>query len=836
MDNAPLRTRRCGRLAALVAATLVVGWLPFAPAAVALTHMLSVDDVTVTEGDLGTVDATFTVTLTPAAPVQVTVDVFTANDAAVGGQDFTLVSQEVVFAPGQTTAPVVVPIIGDLVAEGHETFLLHLANPTGAGVVIADAKGVGTIVDDDLTPRLTVDDVAGPEGDDAEFTVTLFPASDQVVTVEFATANDTAVAPGDYRNTAELVVFPPGVTSRHVTADTHDDDIPEAPIETFLVGLENPTGGAVIADAQGVGTIWDDDVTPQITIDNVEIFEGDSGWRDAVFTVRLFPPSDERVTVDYATENDEAVSPDDYENTAGRLVFSPGETTERITVRVRGDKIDERDSVGGDDDDDDDDDGGGGDGEDKKATREKFSVKLFDAVNANIADDEGECEIIDDDLLPVLTIDSPHVREGDGGTVELRFEVTLFPASEREVRVDYATVDETARAPEDYRAKSGTLRFDPGQEHKTITIEVKGDHLDEPDETLLVLLRDAVGAPIEEDKGEGTVVDDDLAPTLELVGATVTEGEAGQSSAVVRARLSAPSGQLVTFSVATADDSAEAPDDYIPSGGALSIAPGETILRIPVPVLGDDSIEDDEEFTVKVDGVENASVSRAEATVRIVEDDIPVAPRVAVVADPAGDGYWIAAADGSVTAFGDATYHGSVDQPLNQPIVAMAATPDGSGYWLVATDGGIFTFGNARYHGSTGDVALNKPIVGMAATPDGSGYWLVATDGGMFTFGNAGYYGSTGDVALNQPIVGMAATPGGRGYWLVATDGGIFSFGNAPFYGSTGALRLNEPITSMAARPSGYWLMARDGGVFTFGGVAFHGSTGGVQVRATPLP
>jgi L,D-peptidoglycan transpeptidase YkuD (ErfK/YbiS/YcfS/YnhG family) len=217
---------------------------------------------------------------------------------------------------------------------------------------------------------------------------------------------------------------------------------------------------------------------------------------------------------------------------------------------------------------------------------------------------------------------------------------------------------------------------------------------------------------------------------------------------------------------------------------------------------------------------------------------------VAMATTPDGHGYWIAASNGGVFTFGDASFYGSEGgQTLSAPIVGMAATHDGHGYWLVGSDGGIFSFGDASFYGSTGALHLNAPIMGMKPTPDGHGYWLVASDGGIFSFGDASFYGSTGALRLNAPIVGMAATPDGRGYWLVGSDGGIFSFGDASFYGSTGALHLNAPIVGMAAAPGGggYWLVASDGGIFSFGDASFYGSTGALHLNApivgmAPMP
>ena len=210
-------------------------------------------------------------------------------------------------------------------------------------------------------------------------------------------------------------------------------------------------------------------------------------------------------------------------------------------------------------------------------------------------------------------------------------------------------------------------------------------------------------------------------------------------------------------------------------------------------------------------------------------------PIVGMAPTPSGKGYWLVASDGGVFAFGDARFFGSTGAiRLNRPIVGMTPTPSGRGYWLVASDGGVFAFGDARFLGSTGALRLNSPVVGMSASPSGNGYRLVAADGGVFAFGDARFHGSTGAIRLNRPVVGMSSSPSGNGYHLVASDGGIFAFGDAQFFGSTGAIRLNSPMVGMHATPTGrgYWLVAADGGIFAFGDAAFVGSTGAIRLNS----
>ena len=95
---------------------------------------------------------------------------------------------------------------------------------------------------------------------------------------------------------------------------------------------------ATLADAQGVGTILDDD--PQgLSVADVDVVEPESGTRTAVFTVALSPPSASPVTVGYATTALTATAASDYDDAAGTLTFDPGVSALPFSVTVRADTL-----------------------------------------------------------------------------------------------------------------------------------------------------------------------------------------------------------------------------------------------------------------------------------------------------------------------------------------------------------------------------------------------------------------------------------------------------------------------------------------------------------------
>jgi hypothetical protein len=227
---------------------------------------LSIDDVTMAEGNSGTTAFTFTVTLEGNTPDTVDVHWSTANGTGSAPGDYATASGDLTFLSGETTKTVTVLVVGDTVNEADQTFLVSLSNPING--FLEDGSGLGTISNDDAVPTLAISDVAHNEGNSGittyTFTVTKTGATEQTVMVHYATADSTAIQPADYASASGDLTFLAGDTTKTFSVDVVGDTAVEAN-EAFFVNLSVPVI-ATISDAQGVGTITNDDtVVPPAT-------------------------------------------------------------------------------------------------------------------------------------------------------------------------------------------------------------------------------------------------------------------------------------------------------------------------------------------------------------------------------------------------------------------------------------------------------------------------------------------------------------------------------------------------------------------------------------------
>ncbi len=607
-------------LAALAAllALLLAGAAPQAPAQTTLPT-LSIDDVMVSEGNSGTTNATFTITLLEASMSEVTVRYATTNGTAVQPADYVAVTtpSTVTIPAGQTTTTATVAVKGDPLDEIDEIFQVQLSAPTNA--TINDGIGVATIVDDDLPPTLSVNDPSFSETNNTStnrFTVSLSAASGKTITVRYditgtATAGTDFTSPTTGTLTFSATPTTPTVTTQPLPITVVADTVDELN-ETLVLTLSDATN-ATIAKPTGTATIIDDDV-PTISIDDISVPEGDSGTTDATFTVRLSAasPQDVSVRVVSSTSTSDtpaAVAPGDYTLLASTLVtILAGQTTATVSVAVVGETVDEAD--------------------------ERFRVSLLSPVNSTIGDGIAIATIVDDDPPPAMRIEDLTINEGSVGATNAVLKVTLNAPSGRTIIAAATTTNGTATAGVDYGETTELLTFNAGQVERTITIPIGPDGAVENDETFTVAISPTSPAANQTlDKGVATVtiVDDDLGPgntpSLSVADAQVAaEGDSGTKPVTITVRLSTAPGRTVGVSYATVDGSATAPADYAPLSGRLEFLPGQQVKTIETTIVGDTAVEGHHSFKVRLSEPANATIGDGEATVLITDDDVGAGP------------------------------------------------------------------------------------------------------------------------------------------------------------------------------------------------------------------
>ena len=612
---------------------------------------LSINDVSITEGNSGTKTATFTVSLSKSVANTVSFTASTSAGSATAGNDYVTSSQSALtIAAGATSRTVSVTINGDTTVEQDETFFLNLSSVTGA--LIGDGQGTGTILNDDA-PSLSIGDVAVAEGNSgtstATFTISLSGPSANATTFDIATSNGTAVAGSDYvAASANGLVIAAGATSRTFSVTINGDTATE-PNETFFVSLSNASNAA-IGDGQAVGTINNDDTAalPALSVGNVSVTEGNSGTTAAVFTVSLNAVAQADVSFSVFTSGNTAGSPSDFTalNLAGQVIPA-GSSNKTFTVLVNGDT--------------------------QLESNETFFLNVSSVSGATVADSQGTGTILNDDTatLPAMSVNDVRVTEGNAGTVLATFTVQLSAVPASTVSFDVATANGTASAGSDYVAiaLSGQT-IGAGFTSKTFNVTINGDTSIEGDETFSFNLGNPTGATIADGQGVGTIANDDSAgtvpPQISVPDASVVEGDNGQKSLTFNVFLSAATTGPVTFDIATSNGSAFAGSDYEPIVEAGQISAGQTVYSFTVPISPDTDVEANETFTVNLNNVLGATVLKGQGRGVIVNDDEAT---LSVLASQVTEGN-----AGSSTA----TFSVVLSRPMPTPVTFTLATGSGT--------------------------------------------------------------------------------------------------------------------------------------------------------------
>jgi Calx-beta domain-containing protein/polymorphic membrane protein len=287
----------------------------------------------------------------------------------------------------------------------------------------------------------------------ASFPVSLSEASALPVTVAYATVPGTAAAGADYAPASGTLTIPAGGLGGTIPVAVVTDSIDEDD-ETFALVLSNPVN-ASIGVSTGTGTIVDDDAPPAVSAGDCTGAEGTGGGGTCPIALSLSNASGKTITVAYQTANGTATAPADYAASSGTVTFLPGFTGRTVPLALAGDAIDEAD--------------------------ETFVVNLSSPANATLGDAQGAATIDDDDG-PVLAASGPSVAEGDAGTANATFALSLSASSPQPVVVAYQTNDGTAISGSDYQPRTGTVTFPPGTTAQSVAVPVIGDVADERNE------------------------------------------------------------------------------------------------------------------------------------------------------------------------------------------------------------------------------------------------------------------------------------------------------------------------------------------------------------------
>lgn len=347
---------------------------------------VSISSTSVVEGDSGSqrVELELALSHAPDQPVPVVYNAGYENGARPH-VDADVVGERLTFEAGERTKTISFRVFGDAEVEPDQFLNLQPAsrlipdeNTTPGRVAIRN--------DDHPVQTLSIDDVTvGESAGTAVFTARRTITSG-ALSVDYATADGTATAPGDYTSTTGTASFADGSATARIEVPVANDALDE-PSETFSVRLADGPGATA--------TITDDDPEPSLAIDDVTVTEGSSGTTAARFTVRLSAPSGKTVSVGYATADVSAIAPGDYAAAGpATLTFAPDTTARTIDVAVKGDLDVELD--------------------------ETFTLRLSGPVNATVADGEG---------IGTITADDTGNNDSFGGAADLTAATTPFDAS-----------------------------------------------------------------------------------------------------------------------------------------------------------------------------------------------------------------------------------------------------------------------------------------------------------------------------------------------------------------------------------------------------------------------
>ena len=607
---------------------------------------ISIADSSVTEGDSGSVNMVFNVTLDKTSS-RTTTAIWTAStesdNDAISGTDYANTTNShtgsLEFLPGETSKMIRIPIAGDAVYEGHETFTVTLSSITG-GAEIADAIAIGTIMDNEQAPTLsatapsTIDEDAG----ELTITTTLSGLTDEAVTVSYSTADGTATGTGDdadfVSQTNQTHTIPANTLSNTFTIDISDDQVFEGDVdETFSITLNNANNATISGNPAEISlpvTITDNESTPVISFENTTTRVTEDGGTQMIRVV-LSNASTEAISARFSTTDGVAISSgqnaDFVSQTNQPLNFAPGTTSTDIAVEIKNEGSDVFFL-------------------DRGEGNEDFNITISSPTNATFANSavsiSAKVIIVDEQVeAPILSVSpTANLTPTESNNTNFEIELTLDEDAPHQTTFEVTLGGGTATKNVDYtdltKTRYSIARF--GRK-LAIPIQIRPDNVNEGNETFELTISNLVGSQL----ASGltltqtiTIVDDEM-PIIKFANQTATIKETDANNTVdLEVSLSGfatNSSNPVTFQYATSTGTgtgaATADVDFtaVSAGNPETIPADQLTHTFQIPILGDNLDEPNESFTVTISNPQHAVLSNTPAdltiTVTIEDDDIP---------------------------------------------------------------------------------------------------------------------------------------------------------------------------------------------------------------------
>jgi hypothetical protein len=488
--------------------------------------------------------ATITVTRSGGTASNVTVQYATADGTATAGDDYTAVSGTLTFGANVMSQTFNVPILEDSLGETNETVLLAISNATGGATLGARKTATLTITENESVLQFSVAlSTVAESAPKATITVKRSGDTTTAVTVDYITADGSAVAGQDYVATSGTLSFPAKATSKTFTVSILNDTAVESG-EVLALSLQSPVGGVLGPQGSAALAITDDEA--QLAF-SVASYSGKEGGPAAVVTVKRVGNKTAPATVDYATSDGSATAGADYTATSGTLTIPAGSTSKTFNVPILNDADAE--------------------------PPETVNLALSNPTGASLGLSAAVLTIADDEPLVGFSAAAYAVSEA---AAAVTITVKRTGSTAGTATVDYVTSNGTATAGADYTAVTGTLTFAPKIASRTFSVPILPDAVVEPTETVNLTLGNPIGAGLGVAAATLNITDNDPSIGFSAAGYTVKESA---KSLVVTVKRSGVLSAPATVDYATSNGTASAGADYTATSVRSASAP--TSARAP---------------------------------------------------------------------------------------------------------------------------------------------------------------------------------------------------------------------------------------------------------------